>query len=60
MASHPKPSAKNEPDEFAKFSSFMKRLVAVPHSEIKKKLDAKKRSKRAKREVSSRASNATA
>lgn len=56
MASHPKPSAKNDPDEFARFSSFMKRLVTVPHSEIKEKLDAEKRSRKSKRGASSRAS----
>jgi hypothetical protein len=29
-----------------KFTSFMRRLVAVPHSEIKAKLDAEKAAKR--------------
>ena len=60
MASHPKPSAENEPDDFAKFTNFMKRLVAVPHSEIKAKLDSEKRAKklRPKRVSTSRASRA--
>jgi hypothetical protein len=31
--------------EFDRFSGFMKRLVAVPHSEIKAKLDAEKKAK---------------
>jgi hypothetical protein len=35
-------------DEYATFTSFMKRLVAVPHSEIKAKLDAEKRAKKRK------------
>ena len=38
----PSPSAKNEPGEFDRFKDFMRRLVAVPHSEIKAKLDAEK------------------
>ena len=29
----------------AKFTDFMRRLVAVPHSEIKEKLDAEKAAK---------------
>jgi hypothetical protein len=49
MASHPKPSAKNETGDFAKFTDFMKRLVAVPHSDIKNQLDAEKKAKAAKR-----------
>jgi hypothetical protein len=51
--------AKNVTGDFGKFTDFMKRLVAVPHSEIKAKLDAEKqaRKQRTKR-VSSRASHA--
>jgi hypothetical protein len=45
MASRPKPSAKNETGDFARFKNFMTRLVAVPHSEIKAKLDAEKKAK---------------
>jgi hypothetical protein len=45
VATHPKHPAKNEPGEFDRFKSFMTRLVAVPHSEIKAKLDAEKRAK---------------
>jgi hypothetical protein len=45
MASRPKPSAKNETGEYAQFTNFMRRLVAVPHSEIKAKLEAEKRTK---------------
>jgi len=57
------PSGKNEQSEYGKFTDFMKRLVAVPHSEIKAKLDAEKRAKgrkrtSAKRSSASRASRA--
>lgn len=42
-----KPSnpAKNVSGDFDKFTNFMRRLVAVPHSEIKAKLDAEKEAK---------------
>jgi len=36
----------------AKFTDFMRRLVAVPHSEIKAKLDAEKAEKRASKSSS--------
>ena len=55
----PKPSAKNEPGEFDRFTSFMRRLVAVPHSEIKAKLDAEKRAKARKKSRASSASRAS-
>jgi hypothetical protein len=58
MGSRPKPSAKNESGEYAKFSNFMKRLVAVPHSEIKTKLDAEKQAKKRKKSRISSASRA--
>jgi hypothetical protein len=58
----PSPSAKNEPGDFDRFTDFMRRLVAVPHSEIKAKLDAEKLLKEQKRtskaSVSARASRA--
>jgi hypothetical protein len=56
----PTQSAKNVTGEFGKFTDFMKRLVAVPHSEIKAKLDAEKQAKQRqkKRSSSSRASHA--
>jgi hypothetical protein len=55
----PTHSAKNVEGDFGKFTSFMKRLVAVPHSEIKAKLDAEKRAKarKSKRTSASRASS---
>jgi len=46
MANHPNPSAKNETGDFAQFTDFMRRLVAVPHSKIKEKLAAEKAAKR--------------
>lgn len=42
-------SGKNEPGDFDRFTDFMRRLVAVPHSEIKAQLDAEKKVKEAKR-----------
>lgn len=49
MANHPKNPAKSQTGDFDKFTNFMQRLVAVPHSEIKAKLDAEKRDKKRKR-----------
>lgn len=46
MKSNPKTS-----EESDRFTSFMKRLMAVPHSEIKAKLDAEKRAKQRKKRV---------
>jgi len=56
----PTHSAKNVTGDFGKFTDFMRRLVAVPHSEIKAKLDAEKQAKRQrkKRSSASRASHA--
>jgi hypothetical protein len=47
-ANHPT-SAKNVTGDFGQFTEFMKRLVAVPHSEIKAQLDAEKKAKALKR-----------
>ena len=58
MAKPPKPSAKNVTGDFGQFTNFMRRIVAVPHSEIKAKLDAEKRAKTRKRKAASRASSA--
>ena len=61
MANHPKASAKNAEGDFGQFTNFMRRLVAVPHSEIKAKLDAEKLAKkRQKKRASGHASRATA
>jgi hypothetical protein len=56
----PTHSAKNVTGDFGKFTNFMQRLVAVPHSEIKAKLDAEKQAKKQqpKRSSVSRASHA--
>jgi hypothetical protein len=43
--SKPASSAKNESGEFDRFTSFMRRLLAVPYSEIKAKPDAEKAAK---------------
>ena len=37
--------------EFSKFDETMRKLIAVPHSEIKAKLDAEKRAKAQKRRL---------
>jgi hypothetical protein len=42
MPNSPSNPVKNSPGEFDRFTDFMRRLVAVPHSEIKAKLDAEK------------------
>jgi hypothetical protein len=55
LANHPKSPAKNPTGDFNQFTNFMRQLVAVPHSEIKAKLDAEKRAKKRKK-ASSRAS----
>jgi hypothetical protein len=56
VADLPTPSAKNDTDEFDRFTSFLGRLVAVPHSEIKAQLDAEKEAKRTSKTSASRAS----
>jgi hypothetical protein len=58
MAQRPNHPAKNVQGDFGQFTNFMRRLVAVPHSEIKAKLDAEKRAKTRKRKTASRASHA--
>ena len=59
MANHPKNPAKSHTDEFSRFKNFMQRLVSVPHSEIKAKLDAEKKAKRRKRTSKTSASRAS-
>jgi hypothetical protein len=46
---------RNEKGDFGKFTEFMKRLVSVPHSEIKAKLDAEKQRKRQRKKRASAA-----
>jgi hypothetical protein len=43
MASHPKPSAKNEQGEFGNFTRLLDTLLKVPHARIKAELDAEER-----------------
>lgn len=59
MVNHPKNPAKSQPGEFDRFKRFMQRLVAVPHSEIKAKLDAEKKAKKRKRTSKTSASRAS-
>jgi hypothetical protein len=54
MASHPKPSAKNESGEYATFENALKTVLSVPHSKLKSKLNAEKR-KRVKKSSASHA-----
>ena len=46
MPNHPTSSAKNATGDSATFTNFMRRLMRVPHSEIKAKLEAEKQAKR--------------
>jgi hypothetical protein len=47
-------ATKNGASEFSRFTNLLDKLLAVPHSEIKAKLDAEKEKKRAsKRRASS-------
>jgi hypothetical protein len=57
VANHPKSLAKNPTGDFRQFKDFVRRIVAVPHSEIKAKLDAEKRAKSRKQKAASRASS---
>jgi hypothetical protein len=50
---------KNVEGDFGQFTNFMKRLLAVPHSEIKAKLDAEKRAKARRKSTRTSASRAS-
>jgi hypothetical protein len=52
----PSSPAKNTEGDFGQFTSFMRKLVSVPHSEIKARIEAEKGAKR----TSKRASRAPA
>lgn len=54
----PEPSAKIETGSSDRFMDFMRRLVQVPHSEIKAKLDAERKAKRTSKPSVSRVSGA--
>ena len=59
MPTKPAQSAKSDSGDFDRFKNFMQRLVAVPHSEIKAKLDAEKRAKMRRRTSKASASRAS-
>ena len=44
--------AKDVQGDYAQFTDFMRRLVAVPHSQVKARLEAEKRSKKKHASVS--------
>ncbi len=46
-------------NEYAEFEKLLQRVISVPHSEIKAKLEAEKREKKAKRPKTSDASRAS-
>ena len=48
----PTSSAKNVTGDSATFVNFMRRLMAVPHSEIKAQLDAEREAKRTSKRAS--------
>jgi predicted GIY-YIG superfamily endonuclease len=53
---------KHEPktsDQYTAFENLLKRVIRVPHSEIKEKLEAEKRTKKEKRPKTSDASRAS-
>jgi hypothetical protein len=53
MANHPASPTKT-PSEFDHFTNFVRRVVSVPHSEIKAKLEAEKAAKRTSKRSASR------
>jgi hypothetical protein len=60
VADLPTTSGKDDTGEYDRFTDFMRRLVAVPHSEIKAQLDAEKAAKqKAKSRSASRVSGAS-
>lgn len=56
MAKLPTAPAKNETEEFDRFKDFARRVVSVPYSTIKARLDAEKEAKRTAKASSFRAS----
>jgi hypothetical protein len=54
MANLPTASAKNETGDSDRFTDFARRILSVPHSEIKAKLDAEKESKQVSKPSASR------
>jgi hypothetical protein len=56
MPNLPTDPAKNVTGNSENFTSFMRRLIAVPHAEIKAKLDAEREAKRTSKAFASRVS----
>jgi hypothetical protein len=54
MPNLPPSSAKNVTGDFDRFTEFARRILSVPHSEIKTKLDAEKEAKRTSKASTSR------
>jgi len=52
MSNQPHGSAKNVTGEFDRFTEFTRRIVSVPHAEIKEKLDAEREAKRTSKSAS--------
>jgi hypothetical protein len=52
MAGRPTSPAKNVEGDFGQFTEFMRKLVAVPHSKIKARLEAERAGKRTPKRVS--------
>lgn len=52
MPNQPSHPAKNVTGDSASFTNFMRKLMQVPHSEIKAKLDAEREAKRTSKPAS--------
>lgn len=59
MLSQPVNPAKNDTGDFERFKDFARRVVRVPHSQIKAQLDAEKEAKRIAKTSVSRVSGAS-
>jgi hypothetical protein len=59
MSSRPTIPAKENTDDFDRFTEFARRVVSVPHSVIKARLDAEKEAKRTAKASASRVSGAS-
>jgi len=55
----PDSPSKDVQGDFAQFTNFMRRLVSVPHSEIKARLEAEKEAKRTTKPSASLAPDAS-
>jgi hypothetical protein len=60
VANPPTTSGKNDTGDFNRFTEFTRRVLSVPHSEIKAKLDAEKAAKRTPKRRASRVSGVPA